>query len=233
MMLPFFYYLSPVTEDDFLLDEATSKHVSQVLRMAEGEALHLTDGKGSLYTAVIVHAHKRFTKVRITEKNFYQWQGRKVSIGISLLKNKARFEWFLEKATELGVQRIYAMRCERTEKEQVRSERLQQILISAMLQSRQCWLPELHTPVSFTEANTLLNTSQKLIAHCVKEHEKHALSSLTLKDEVSILIGPEGDFTPSEIDQSLEAGFEAVSLGEHRLRTETAGVVAATLLCLR
>lgn len=233
MNLPFFYHASPITEQRVSLDEASSRHIAQVLRMQAGEALHLTDGLGTLYTAVIALAHKRNTEVSITEKVVQARHGRSVSIAISLLKNRARFEWFLEKATELGVQHIYVMRCERSEKEQVRSERLQQILISAMLQSKQCWLPVLHGPASFTETIESIGVYQKLIAHCAPDENKDHLSTMELSNDVALFIGPEGDFTNAEIEQSLKAGFKAVTLGENRLRTETAGVAAATLLCLR
>lgn len=233
MNLPFFYHASPITEQRVSLDEASSRHIAQVLRMQAGEALHLTDGLGTLYTAVIALAHKRNTEVNITEKVVQARHGRSVSIAISLLKNRARFEWFLEKATELGVQHIYVMRCERSEKEQVRSERLQQILTSAMLQSKQCWLPVLHGPASFTETIESIGVYQKLIAHCAPEAKKDDLGTMKLSNEVALFIGPEGDFTSAEIDQSLKAGYQPVALGENRLRTETAGVAAATLLCLR
>lgn len=233
MNLPFFYHASPITEQRVSLDEASSRHIAQVLRMQAGESLHLTDGSGILYTAVIVLAHKRKTEVNITEKVVQARQGRSVSIAISLLKNRARFEWFLEKATELGVQHIYVMRCERSEKEQVRSERLQQILISAMLQSRQCWLPVLHGPASFAETIVSIDGAQKLIAHCETDVNKDHLGTMQLSNEVALFIGPEGDFTDAEIELALKAGFKAVTLGENRLRTETAGVAAATLLCLR
>lgn len=232
MSLPFFYHAAAVTTNRFSLDEASAKHVTQVLRMTEGMQLHLTDGKGTLFTAEIVNAHKRHTEVSILSSAFLPRTGRKVSIGISLLKNKARFEWFLEKATELGVHAIYPMRCERSEKEQVRNERLQQIIVSAMLQSKQCWLPELHTPATFYETLAAARAQQNFLAHCAEDKEKHALSSLRIADEVTILIGPEGDFSPNEISASVEAGYEQVALGDNRLRTETAGVVAATLLCL-
>ena len=138
MALPFFYlssYDSAATE--LILDEDNSRHVVQVLRMQPGEALQLTDGKGALLTAVIVEDHKKKCRVRIESAIFQPPPGRKVVVAISLLKNASRFEWFLEKATEIGVGSIIPLLCERTEKQHARIDRLRNILVSAMLQSQQ------------------------------------------------------------------------------------------------
>ena len=144
-------------------------------------------------------------------------------------KNVSRFEWFLEKATEIGVGEIIPLICERTEKEKFRQDRLQQILISAMLQSQQCHMPLLQEPLAFNKAVNL-NFEQKFIAHCTDE-KKAPLSTQSKRSTSSlILIGPEGDFTNIEIELALNKKFVPVSLGENRLRTETAGIVAATLL---
>jgi len=148
------------------------------------------------------------------------------------LKNSNRFEWFLEKATEIGINEIIPLICERTEKQKFRYDRMKGICTSAMLQSQQVWLPILHEPRPFNHLTIeQFKQSQKFIAHCIEE-KKRNLSDLvndSLPSQI-ILIGPEGDFTPDEIQLALQNHFIAVSLGETRLRAETAGVVAATIL---
>jgi 16S rRNA (uracil1498-N3)-methyltransferase len=229
MSIPYFYQQDAITSGAFILNEETSKHCIQVLRMKTGEALHLTDGKGGLCKAIITNEHKRNCEVNIVESTFHEYKGRKVSIAISLLKNANRLEWFLEKATELGISEIIPLLCQRTEKQQFRFDRINQILISAMLQSQQTWLPILHQPTKLEEVITKSNYSQKLIAHC-EEGSKQSINELEIANDVQILIGPEGDFSPAEIELALQKDYLHTSLGNTRLRTETAGIVAATLL---
>jgi len=241
MPLPFFYKEEiDLSSSSITLDEDTSKHVVQVLRMQAGEQLQLTDGKGNLLTAEVSDNNKKKCIVKILHSNNIQRSTTNVSIAISLIKNSSRFEWFLEKATELGVTEIIPLICERTEKEKFRFDRMKNILVSAMLQSQQCWLPVLHEPVQYDKlwqsSKTLpkLETyQQKFIAHCI-ETEKRNLSDMVNENLSSkiILIGPEGDFTAEEIQSAIDHHFIPVALGNTRLRTETAGIVAATLLCL-
>ena len=230
MQFPFFYIESyDASVKTIVLDEDTSRHVVQVLRMKEGERLNLTDGKGNLIEAEITDAHKHCI-VKIINSRFTIHDSRKVIIAISLLKNTNRFEWFLEKATEIGVTEIIPLICERTEKQKFRYDRMRQICISAMLQSQQCWLPRLGEPKQLNvQAIQQFEHQQKFIAHC-DEGNKQQLSNQTIQQSSLILIGPEGDFTKEEIELALENNFIPVSLGKTRLRTETAGVVAATLL---
>jgi 16S rRNA (uracil1498-N3)-methyltransferase len=197
-----------------------------------GEQLLLTNGKGIKSTAEIINDHRKKCEVKILATETEVQLSPKIAIAVSLIKNTSRFEWFLEKATEIGVNEIIPLVCERTEKEKFRHERLQQILISAMLQSQQCWLPVLHQPTSFEEvvhSNQLNQLKQKFIAHCLPER-KQQLSSLITNQPSLILIGPEGDFSLKEINTALENNFQPVALGNTRLRTETAGMVAAALL---
>jgi 16S rRNA (uracil1498-N3)-methyltransferase len=231
MALPYFY-IENIIGDTLTLEEDASKHITQVLRMKVGEELLLTDGKGTKATAVITDDHRKRCMVKISNRQKEEASIPKVSIAISLLKNAARFETFLEKATEIGVSEIIPLICERTEKEKFRNDRLHNILVSAMLQSQQCWMPRLLEPVNFDKAVTTSTFDQKFIAHCL-EHQKQSLTSLLQKGSAIILIGPEGDFTQKEIDLALGNGFKPVSLGKTRLRTETAGIVAAALLCNR
>jgi 16S rRNA (uracil1498-N3)-methyltransferase len=233
MTLPFFYINEYNTsQKEIVLDEDTSRHVVQVLRMKEGEKLNLTDGKGNLITAEIADAHKKHCSVKIVDSRLTAHDSRNVIIAISLLKNTSRFEWFLEKATEIGVSEIVPLICERTEKQKFRYDRMKGICISAMLQSQQTWLPVLHEPKQFNHlAIEQFDDQQKFIAHCEESGTKNILSTFKPLNHSVILIGPEGDFSKQEIELALQNNFIPVSLGETRLRTETAGIVAATLLC--
>jgi 16S rRNA (uracil1498-N3)-methyltransferase len=235
MQLPFFYIETyDASAKTIMLDEDTSRHMISVLRMKEGEQINLTDGKGSLITAEIINAHKRHCEVKIVDSRFTSQPGRKISIAISLIKNTNRFEWFLEKATEIGVSEIIPLICERTEKQKFRHDRMKGICISAMLQSQQTWLPVLHEPVQFAKISLDQYADyQKLIAHCI-EGSKQSINDLQIGKSANwqICIGPEGDFTKTEVESALQNNFIPITLGETRLRTETAGVVSAALLTL-
>jgi 16S rRNA (uracil1498-N3)-methyltransferase len=237
MSIPFFYIKEyDSSKKSLRLDEDTSRHVIQVLRMKKGERLQLTDGNGNLLTAEIDEEHKKHCLVTIVSTTFQEKNSKNVSIGISLLKNANRFEWFLEKATELGVAEIIPLLCERTEKEKFRHDRMQQICISAMLQSQQVWLPQLRMPEEFENIISEDWSGLRLIAHCI-ENEKKGLAGIwnsfgAEENNVRILVGPEGDFSANEVDLAIKNKFIAVSLGDTRLRTETAGVATAVLLCI-
>lgn len=232
MALPYFYLPDPAEDDLLWLDEPNSKHAIAVLRMQEGEQLHLTDGKGQLLTAAIVSPHKKKCTIRVLEKTTATRPQARVSIAISPVKNTARFEWFLEKATEIGVAEIIPLICQRTEKLHFRFERMEQILISAMLQSQQVWLPKLHEPQPFSKVAQLPGFDRKWIAHCLpKSRQSLREEGVAVTDQL-LLIGPEGDFTPSEIESAIQANCFPVTLGNTRLRTETAGMAGATLLCI-
>jgi 16S rRNA (uracil1498-N3)-methyltransferase len=228
-----------------VLPEDTSKHVIQVLRMKEGDTFHLTDGHGQVADVVIADAHKKKCTVTISGTSQASRAETRHAIAISLLKNNTRFEWFLEKATELGIATIVPLICARTEKQHFRLERMRSILISAMLQSQQSWLPELCEPVSlnkFLEESddrrqpsngNSWSKSSRIIAHCEPGLKKSLLDpELRGVPRKIVLIGPEGDFTPEEIASASGYGYVPITLGNTRLRTETAGVIAASLLQL-
>jgi len=230
MQLPFFFEEDIPLSEKFLLSEESSRHIVQVLRMNEGENLLVTNGKGELLTTSLINAHKKNALVEIISRIVVSKPNFKTIIGISLIKNRNRFEWFLEKATELGVAEIIPFISDRTVKQHFREDRMKGILISAMLQSQQAWLPELHSPVKFKEIIENSPYERKYIAHCANQ-QKESLSKEILKQgDALILIGPEGDFTTEEIGTAVENNFKPVSLGETRLRTETAALVAAVLL---
>lgn len=234
MQLPFFYIKEyDPSQKEIILDEDNSRHIVQVLRMIEGEKLNLTDGKGNLITAEVADAHKKYCAVNIQHSTFNIQHSRKITVAISLLKNTSRFEWFLEKATEIGISEIIPLICDRTEKQKFRHDRMMGICVSAMLQSQQVWLPVLHEPVRYTEFIRYISERsgvEKMIAHCDVQTGKKDLSTIKPLNDSTILIGPEGDFTTDEIQLALENKFIPVSLGGTRLRTETAGVVASVLL---
>ncbi len=236
MPLPFFYKADiDIPATAVVLDEDTSKHIVQVLRMQNGEQLQLTDGKGNLFTATITDNNRKKCSVKVIKTINYQLSTINITIAISLLKNTNRFEWFLEKATEIGVTEIIPLVCERTEKTAFKFERMKTILVSAMLQSQQTHLPILHDPEKFDkQVAKQFNNCVKYIAHCEDENNKQQLTTKLLNSSTAklILIGPEGDFTNEEITLAIQHNFTPVSLGNTRLRTETAGVVAATLLSI-
>jgi 16S rRNA (uracil1498-N3)-methyltransferase len=236
MTLPFFYTEEiEITEKQFALNEEASKHVAQVLRMQNGEQVQLTDGKGNLFIAEITDHDKKKCTVKILSASFQPPPTKKVTIAISLVKNAHRFEWFLEKATEIGVNEIVPLLCSRTEKQHFRVERMKNILISAMLQSQQAWLPVLHEPVKYAAYIKDIKEDaalKKFIAHCEKDEPRIALFTYLPFSDSIVLIGPEGDFTIDEIELALQNNFVPVALGNTRLRTETAGVVAVTILSL-
>lgn len=235
MPVPFFYYAHyQKGQQQITLDEDTSKHIVQVLRMVNGEAVNLTDGKGHLLECSITEAHKKHCTVAVNTTGFTAAPLRQIHIAIGLLKNANRWEWFLEKATEIGVSHITPLLTKRTEKDKFRYDRMQTICISAMLQSQQVWLPVLQEPVVYDKFITAHKSGLQLIAHCEEGQERQQLAAMFIPDgETTLLIGPEGDFTVEEIALALEQQYKAVSLGATRLRTETAGIVGAALLCVR
>jgi 16S rRNA (uracil1498-N3)-methyltransferase len=231
MQLPYFYapFLGTISSN-LGLEEDTARHIAQVLRMKEGDCIHLTDGKGRVAKAKIIDIGKKTCDVFLSEIKNFPPTIKNITIAVSLLKNASRFEWLLEKSAELGINSIVPIICQRTERQQFRQDRLQNILVSAMLQSRQSWLTELPNPILYMDFIKEINQENRFIAHC-EEEEKTSLSTLikpNQKDSL-VLIGPEGDFTMDEIQAAIEKGFKPVSLGNTRLRTETAAITAAVI----
>ncbi|MBP7931515.1 MAG: 16S rRNA (uracil(1498)-N(3))-methyltransferase [Chitinophagaceae bacterium] len=226
--LPLFYFPALAPSAAVIdLDDTVRHHAVTVLRMSEGEKMLLTNGKGLSATATIISSTKKQLTVQLHDFIEHPDVSRKMILGISLLKNAARFEWMLEKVTEIGITEIYPLRCERTEKQHYKKERFEQIIISACLQSQQFHFPVLHEPIALSEMLNHSLPNQKYIAHCM-EGDKQLLSHPS--GDAALLVGPEGDFTTQEINDALAQQFIPVSLGNTRLRTETAGVVGAVLL---
>ena len=229
MSLPFFFQEEFSKENIFTLSEETSKHAIQVLRMKKGEQLQLTNGKGKIIIAEIISENKKATEVKVLSTSNIIHRTSNIAIAISLIKNTNRFEWFLEKATEIGVSEIIPLLCERTEKQNFRYDRMKNILVSAMLQSQQAWLPILKEPIKFLEVIKKSGQQNKYIAHCIEDKKKKIIDP-SINQSSIILIGPEGDFTKPEIEMAIANNFIPITLGDTRLRTETAGIVAAVLL---
>jgi 16S rRNA (uracil1498-N3)-methyltransferase len=233
MDLPFFFLAEmPSAAKELVLPEETSKHIVSVLRMQEGEELRLTNGNGKSVRAFIQLVHKKKCVLKTLEMLEEKDNRKPVTLAISLLKNPSRFEWMLEKVTEIGIRSVIPLLCQRTERQHFRSDRMKNIMISAMLQSQQAWLPEISDPVPFTEVISKDGYQNKHIAHCLQEQRTSLREASAQKGSTIILIGPEGDFSSTEISAALGQGYKPVMLGDTRLRTETAGVIAATLLSI-
>jgi 16S rRNA (uracil1498-N3)-methyltransferase len=231
MDFPFFYFDTILEEGAVVTPpEDTARHMVQVLRMREGEQLVFTNGHGRSALCSIQTTSKKSCTILVGEVTVWPNRKKQITIAISLLKNANRFEWFLEKVAELGVARVVPLQSARTEKQHFRKDRAQTILISALQQSQQAWLTEITEPTSFDAFLQQSVSGSTFIAHC-EPSEKQVLSGAGL-DAATILIGPEGDFTPSEIQAAIQKGFIPVTLGDTRLRTETAGIAVAVKMLL-
>ncbi len=233
MDTPYFYH-PRLSEAESIVDlsEDTARHVVSVLRMQEGECIILVDGHGKLSRSEILRTGKKKCSVRILSVEDRPDDRPPVTIAVSPVKNVARYEWMLEKLTEIGVRRVIPLLTERTVRERMRADRLESICVSAMLQSQQAWMTELSAPCSLAALLQDGDFSRRYIAHCLPENRSALRNEAPASSPVLMLIGPEGDFTPAEIQEALKAGFMPVSLGENRLRTETAALVAAVLLAV-
>lgn len=225
----FFQETIPDTAGHFVLDEKTSKHLVQVLRKQEGASLSIVDGKGKKASAFIHLADRKHCEVIIHKIRNIHPCPHKLSLGVAFTKHSSRNEWLLEKATELGVENIYPIITQRTERIGFNQDRLNNILIAAMLQSQQLFLPILHQPVRLIDLAKKELPFLKLVAHCLSDYDGVKLSIIEFmkaEEDILVLIGPEGDFTREEVAMMESIGFKSVSLGQQRLRTETAGLYA-------
>lgn len=222
------FYTPEVTGDFVVLDANESGHAVKVFRMVKGDRIKVTDGNGNLYECRITKADTFACHAEIESivKDFEK-RNYRLSIGISPVKNRERFEWFVEKSVEIGIDEITPVICWNTEKTGIKMERLNSIIISAMKQSIKAFKPVLNEPVSFAAFIKSGWNGIRMIAHCNSKFEKAGISRICQKSMNSvILIGPEGDFTENEIQSAEDNGFISVGLGNSRLRTETAGIVA-------
>ena len=222
------FYAPEITTPLYTLPEEESGHCVRVLRLKEGDSLHITDGRGTLYRAVVEDPHPKRCTIRIVEEH-HEWEKRpyRLTIAVAPTKNIDRIEWFVEKATECGIDRIVPVLCDHSERKVVKSERLEKIAISAMKQSLKAYLPTIEplTPLREVLAEPFEGT--KLIAHCEEDMERIFMGEKIQGGEnVMVLIGPEGDFSREEIEAARKAEFTEISLGNSRLRTETAALAA-------
>ena len=208
------------------LDENESNHCIKVLRLRNGEIITMIDGVGGLNKAKIIDAHHKKCLVEIIESTFCEKPEPFIHIAIAPTKNIERFEWFVEKSIEIGVGMITPLLCEKSERKVVNNERIEKIVVSAMKQSLNLHKTTLNELTKFADVIKNMKQAQNFIAHCEKTEKKSLKQACLQKTNTLILIGPEGDFSPKEIELATKAGFAAVSLGDTRLRTETAGIVA-------
>ncbi len=228
------FYTTDIQGNIAIFHDEEAHHCSQVLRKRVGDAITFVDGKGWFYESNIIALHKKECTLQITKR----WEDPNKAlfenhIAIAPTKNIERFEWFLEKATEIGVSSVTPLLCERSERKQIRLDRLEKVMIAAMKQSLKATLPILHdlTPFSiFTKSQS--TDYQRFIAYVEMEHTPHLQNIYKKNSNVVILIGPEGDFSDKEIQQAFSCGYQGISLGKNRLRTETAGVVACHIVQL-
>jgi len=209
------------------LPETEAHHCLKVLRMQPGDALRLTDGKGFFYQAKIAEIHANRCRVNLLETipQLPLWKGR-IEIALAPTKNSDRMEWFAEKATEIGIDKISFLRCRFSERKEMSIERIRKIIIAAMKQSEKAWLPDLQAMTDFKEFIRQDFDGRKFIAHCYPGEKMPLAQAYCNNESALILIGPEGDFSEEEIKLAEESGFIPVSLGKSRLRTETAALAA-------
>ncbi len=222
------FYAPGISGNTYILDEKESKHCIRVLRMTKGTPVRLIDGKGILYEGFINDPDSKRCQISISEiKPEYEKRDYRIHIAISPLKNPERFEWFIEKSVEIGVDEITPLICKNTEKQTVKQERINNIIISAMKQSVKAYKTIINDPVTFSDFISQTGKGIRLIAHCRTLTDRNKISDVYKKNEnVTIMIGPEGDFSEEEISSAIPNNFIPVHLGSSRLRTETAGVAA-------
>lgn len=209
------------------MPDTESQHCARVLRMKEGDSLFITDGKGYFYRAQLLQANPKSCIVAIEEElpQPKEWNFN-LHIAFAPTKKLDRIEWFVEKATEIGIDSFFPFNCRYSERKHINATRLEKIMVSAMKQSQKCRLPQFDEMIKFNEFIKQPFQGQKFIAHCY-DSPKQSLSQICEKNtDTLILIGPEGDFSEEEVAKSIEHGFTPISLGESRLRTETAALVA-------
>lgn len=229
------FYTADIVDGLAILPEEEARHCVQVLRKRVGDPLSIVDGRGGFYTTVIEKIGKNKCNARVKScKLAFNKTDYKLHIAIAPTKSISRFEWFLEKATEIEIDEITPILCQRSERKSIRPDRLQKILVSAMKQSVKAYLPSLNELISFPEFLAKMRSSSeaKFIGYCSEGANVHLRECYEAGQNACILIGPEGDFSEEEIILAKDMDFRGTSLGKSRLRTETAGVVACSIISL-
>lgn len=221
------FYTPDIAGNNYTLNETESKHCIRVLRLKLDDEIILVDGKGGYFTAQIIDPNPKRCAVKVIKSELdFGLQSFQVHIAIAPTKNIERIEWFLEKATEIGINQITPLLCRFSERKGIKTDRLDKVMVSAMKQSLKAYLPHIDALTKFNDFISQPFEGQKFIAHCDEQHRDLLKMMILPNLNYLILIGPEGDFSSEEIKMAIEAGFLPVSLGNSRLRTETAGVVA-------
>lgn len=212
----------------YTFGEEESRHCVRVLRLREGDRLYLTDGEGAMCLAEIGAVSPRACTVRILERReHFEQRGYRLHMAVAPTKNADRFEWFVEKATEIGIDRITPLLTERCERRSLKRERLEKVATAAVKQSLKAYHPRIDEPLPFAQIVGMPFAGKKLIAHCGRTEAKVPLrEAVAAGEDALVLIGPEGDFSEQEIAAALSHGFREISLGRSRLRTETAALAA-------
>lgn len=214
------------TTQEVAFDKEESRHIVKVLRKSEGDLLEITNGNGWLFKASIIQADIKKCVASIIEKEKKAEKNYRIHLAVAPTKLNDRYEWFLEKSTELGIDEITPIICDHSERKTIKLERYNKIIQSAMKQSLQTYLPKLNEQISFKNFLSNKINGQRFIAHCDEGKKLSLKQELAPNQDVTILIGPEGDFSVKEIEMALKTNFIPVTLGETRLRTETAAIVA-------
>lgn len=227
------FYKPDIISDRLVLDQKESIHCIKVMRYRKGDQVRLIDGAGGFYVAEIDTEDQKACGVKIISKiEEYQRMPYDLHIAIAPTKSMDRFEWFVEKATEIGITSITPVFCTRSERRNIRLDRIEKVAVSAIKQSVKAYLPKIRKPVDYAKWIEYKHIGSKFIAHCI-EGSKNDIRTVELSGMITILIGPEGDFTPEEVFRATHNNFVPLSLGNYRLRTETAGVVACSAVYFR
>ncbi len=216
----------------FSLGAEESGHIVKVLRKKAGDELQITNGKGYLFKVELLEANIEHCRVEVIATHKEHEKMHSLHLAVAPTKMNDRFEWFLEKVTEIGINEITPIICERSERKVIKRERMERVIQSAMKQSLRTFLPKLNEAVPYSDFVAREHKGLLFIAHCENEEKMDLKRCVAADHNVTILIGPEGDFAPSEIDEAYHSGFLPVSLGDARLRTETAAIVACTIVNL-
>ncbi len=228
------FYNPDIKQGDitFFFDKEESKHIVKVLRKKESDTIFITNGLGFLFESKIILASEKKCEVKITKETFQEPDNFYTHIAVAPTKMNDRLEWFLEKATEIGIHEITPIICDHSERKVYKIDRAEKIIQAAMKQSLHYYIPKINEPISFSQFVKLNIDGQKFIAHCEETDKKSFKNEVNKDKKVTILIGPEGDFTTKEINLAIENGFIPVTLGNTRLRTETAALVACHTIAL-
>lgn len=228
------FYAESVANNQLVLSHDESVHAVRVLRIQPGDRAEILNGRGDRFIARFEGTQSKHCFFSVEESTTIPPRSVHLTMAVAPTKSIDRFEWFLEKATEIGVERIIPVISRHSERKVIKTDRSRKVLIAAMKQSRTAWLPEITEPVSFSEyiSSTPTSDSACFIAHCHSENMPHLFHE-NLKDQVKILVGPEGDFDEEEVKRAADSGWKGISLGKNRLRTETAAIISVHAIALK